>query len=69
MNPSSEVSNIELGTLSHPFKALDDPFREAVTVLSHLDPSLVIYLEVDSNLTMHTFQMALVLLNSDIHIR
>jgi hypothetical protein len=28
IDPSSQLSNIELGTKSNPFKAMDDPFRE-----------------------------------------
>ncbi|CDW72908.1 UNKNOWN [Stylonychia lemnae] len=69
VDPSSSLSNIELGTIEYPFKQLDDPFREIFNQLSWLGEEFIIYLRQGSNLTIHSEQMPLVLANSKVTIR
>eukprot|EP00347_Sterkiella_histriomuscorum_P010201 403377217 len=45
VDPSSNASNIELGTLHYPFKALDDPFREIFNYAAQYDETFKIYLK------------------------
>ena len=68
VDPSSTDSHVELGTRSYPFKAIDDAFRElySLAVLGELSAS--IYLKAGSNLTIHSIQMPLVSLNSNIKV-
>ena len=58
VDPSSTLSNIELGTRAYPFKAVDDPFRELFTLapLMSANSGLIakIYLKQGSNLTIHS---------------
>ena len=75
IDPSSQLSNIELGTKSNPFKALDDPFREIfeqAMIATEGKPAgeqmIFIRLKHGSNVTMHTLDMPLVTINSFISI-
>lgn len=56
VDPSSNSSNIELGTIEHPFKALDDPFREifAMENTYKMQQKFIIYVKYGSNLTLHS---------------
>ncbi|CDW75363.1 UNKNOWN [Stylonychia lemnae] len=45
VDPSSDLSNIELGTIEYPFKQLDDPIREIFNHASHLNEEFTIYLK------------------------
>jgi hypothetical protein len=75
IDPSSQLSNIELGTQQFPFKALDDPFRELFS-LALLSPdfrpawALMINIRIKhgSNVTMHSIDMPLLAINSYITI-
>ena len=64
VDPSSNNSNIELGTISFPFKAMDDPFREIFKYAVALDTNFTIRLMHGSNLTIFTLAMPLVALNT-----
>lgn len=59
VDPSSNFSNVELGTKLHPFKALDDPFREIFNYASDRDLKFVVNLKHNSNLTILTPVMPL----------
>eukprot|EP00347_Sterkiella_histriomuscorum_P013996 403362565 len=69
VDPSSMSSNIELGTKQYPYKALDDPFREIFNYAAQFDTTFKIYVKHGSNLTMHTNQMPLIILNSMIYLQ
>lgn len=69
MDPSSAYSNVELGTRQYPFKAMDDPFREMMSLAAQLEGVKVrIFLKHGSNLTMHSIDMPLVTANAQIYI-
>ena len=64
IDPQSE-SNIELGTLEHPFHALDDPFRELFNFAVELGVELNITVNIKhgSNVTLHSVDMPIFMLN------
>ena len=64
VDPSSNFSNIELGTRSYPFKAIDDPFREVFNYASDRDVKMIVNLKHGTNLTILTPVMPLLSLNS-----
>jgi hypothetical protein len=73
VDQSSTNSFVELGTKDYPFKALDDAFRElfAHTVNSarkSIDGTFKILIKYGSNLTMHSVDMPLIAINSQIII-
>ncbi|TNV87896.1 hypothetical protein FGO68_gene393 [Halteria grandinella] len=76
VDPSSSFSNIELGTQNFPFKALDDPFRElfnfGVPALSkrvNSLPLITVNIMHGSNTTIHSDNMPLIMVNSDVLIQ
>ncbi|TNV87766.1 hypothetical protein FGO68_gene11233 [Halteria grandinella] len=77
VDASSTLSNIELGTKKHPFKALDDPFRElfnhGVPYFANLGISEAqnfnVYLKHGSNATLHTDDMPLIIANVGIQVK
>ena len=68
IDPSIELSNIELGTFEHPFKAFDDPFREIFNHAVNLEGDFLINIRYGSNLTIHSIGMPLLILNTNITI-
>ena len=73
MDQSSTNSFVELGTKEYPFKALDDAFRElfdyAINSVTHtVDGTYKILIKYGSNLTIHSMDMPLIILNSRIII-
>jgi hypothetical protein len=73
VDQSSTNSFVELGTKDYPFKAFDDAFRElfAYTVNSarkSIDGTFKILIKYGSNLTMHSVDMPLIAINSQIII-
>jgi hypothetical protein len=73
VDKSSTNSFVELGTKDYPFKALDDAFRElfayAINSASKsIDGTRKILIKYGSNLTMHSVDMPLIAINSQIII-
>ena len=74
VDPGSK-SNVELGTFSHPFKALDDPIRELfnfgipILGLMQTPPLISILVKHGSNTTIHSDTMPLIIASSDVLIR
>lgn len=73
VDQSSKKSFVELGTKDYPFKALDDAFRElfahALNSASYsIDGTYKILIKHGSNLTMHSVDMPLIAINSQIII-
>jgi len=66
VDPSSTSSHVELGTRLYPFKAIDDAFRELYSLAVVGQLSATIFLKAGSNLTIHSIQMPLVSINSNI---
>ncbi len=68
VDPSSS-KRFELGTRLYPFKCLDDPFRElfsyvVTNAITKLEGTYNIFIKSATNLTLHSIDMPLILLNT-----
>eukprot|EP00347_Sterkiella_histriomuscorum_P002411 403368259 len=68
VDPQSNISNLELGLKQHPFKSLDDPFRELFNNADGKFRNVKIFVKHNSNLTIHSVDMPLLALNINLTI-
>ena len=68
IDPSSNKSEIELGTLQFPYRSLDDPFREIFNNQQNQYLSADIFIKMGGNATIYSNYQPIIIYHSSINL-